>query len=187
MTDFELHTADIKSEKGLLPRIVPFNAQNLVPSRYVDIRPQLVGWDVTTADGVRTGRNERFRGLIGPGTTDDRFVWYAGLVTATRCSKTAAGQNAAGENFPECTGDNLGKRYTVFKPVPFGAVPLSSFADVVEHGSEGLVGTLVVEPAGARHTDPTTLRFRCCRRREPASPRCGPGGKRWPRPSTSTP
>jgi hypothetical protein len=146
--------------KGLLPRIVPLNEQDLTPSLNVDIRPQLVSWDVTLADGVRTGNNPYAAGPLGPGERSARFVWYAGRTTNTECSATQVGRNARGEPSPGCTEQYLGKLYTQFDPVPFGAVPLTSFADVIEHGSQGLVGTLVVEPEGSRHMDPATPRVR---------------------------
>ena len=108
-----------RSQKGLLPRIVPLNSQHLAPSRRVDIRPQLVTWDVTRADGVTTGRNPTVPSL-GPGGRDDRFVWYAGLVEAVECSGTEPDRNVRGERVPGCRpSDAEGAFYHhSFRPIP---------------------------------------------------------------------
>lgn len=136
---------------GLLPRIIPINSQHVTPSRHVDIKPQLVTWDVVTADGIPVGMNDVTP--LGPGLTSDRFVWYAGVVKTEECSPANSHRNAKEEYFWPCDFPNTGHHYYEFRPIPFGAVPLASFADVVEHGSQGLGGTLVVEPEGSRHLD----------------------------------
>ena len=99
---------------------------------------------------MTTGSNEPARPLL-PGGRDDRFVWYAGLVEAVACSPTERFRNVRGERAPDCDDPAAGKYDHAFEPIPFGAVPLASFADVIEHGSQGLVGTLVVEPESAYH------------------------------------
>src|SRR5690606_31704990 len=74
------------------------------------------------------------------------YEWYAGDFTAERvpydpalCSEESV------------IADDGERTMLVFdaRPIEFGAVNLRSYADVVNHGTHGAIGALVVEPLGA--------------------------------------
>ncbi|MEK8052502.1 multicopper oxidase domain-containing protein [Ideonella sp. DXS22W] len=107
-----------------MPGIVSLNADQLRPSPHVGMHATLVSYDPRTSDGARVGRNPST--LVAPGQTRT-MTWYLGKL-----------------NF-----DMLNGTFKGGEPIEFGAVPLRAMGDVVEHGAQGMVGTLVVEPAGA--------------------------------------
>jgi manganese oxidase len=115
-----------------------FNANDLVPSEYVGLHPQLVAYDVTRSNGVNVGLNAgrtRDADLISqtpkPGQIE-LYQWYAGDVS-----------------------ENTRGRLTA-TPVEFGGVNLLP-ADPIIHPNKGLVGALIVEPEGSTWTtDPDT-------------------------------
>ena len=48
---------DDHHEQGMLPRITPLNSQHLTPSKYLDLQPQLVSWDLARTNGIPVGKN----------------------------------------------------------------------------------------------------------------------------------
>lgn len=115
-----------------LPSITSLNADDLTPSRMVGMHATLVSYDPRTSDGARVGYNPS--SLVAPGETRT-YYWYMGQL-----------------EFDRTTGE--------FKrgiPEEFGAIPLRSMGDVVEHGSQGLVGALIVQPAGSTYWSETGL------------------------------
>ncbi|PWB65653.1 MAG: hypothetical protein C3F14_05260, partial [Deltaproteobacteria bacterium] len=110
-----------------------FNANLLRPSAHVGIHPQLVEYDVTKADGVNVGMNPVM--TVPPGGVRT-FMWYAGDIAHKR-------------------GPAIGPINTtkiVATPVEFGGVFLSP-ADKLKQVQKGLIGSLVIEPAGSTWTD----------------------------------
>jgi hypothetical protein len=106
-----------------------FFGNNLVqPSAHVGMTPQLVEYDITRSDGMNVGINPAQ--TAAPGQTRT-YAWYAGDLQS----------NIA------IVG---GRRVATVTPVPveFGGVNLMP-ADKVKQGQKALVGSLVIEPAGA--------------------------------------
>jgi len=103
-----------------LPMIVDqFNANDVKPSWNVGLHAQLVATDVTRGDGLNVGTNPKQ--TAAPGDTVV-YRWYAGELRLRNDSIIAT-------------------------PVEFGAVNLMP-ADPIEQASKGLVGALIIEPAG---------------------------------------
>ncbi|HSJ74975.1 MAG TPA: hypothetical protein VK899_02145, partial [Gemmatimonadales bacterium] len=112
-----------------LPMIVEgFNANDIKPSIYVGLSPQLLYYDVSRFDGTMIGRNKDQ--LVVPGQFKT-YEWYAGDVTINNGSITAT-------------------------PIEFGATNLIS-SDRIEHASKGAIGALIIEPGNGVITefDPT--------------------------------
>ncbi|HLG17806.1 MAG TPA: copper oxidase [Blastocatellia bacterium] len=120
----------IIDEATTIPSHPYFNANQVKPSAYVGLHPQLVAYDPTRADGNNVGFNDVQTpapgGLVG-------YLWYAGHV-------------------------NVEKTGTVtFAPVEFGASNLIS-ADRIKHSNKGAFGSLIIEPAGSTWIeDPPSL------------------------------
>ncbi len=107
--------------------IVTFNANDISPSSYVGLHPQLLAYDVTKSDGAYVGVNPPQ--LAPPIRGKKVYYWYAGDISREWSAN--------------------GKKVTlVATPVEFGAVNLMP-ADKILGASKGLVGALVVEPLGA--------------------------------------
>jgi hypothetical protein len=129
--------ANYKHLPGIVPRdtadpagMTTFNNNLIRPSSYVGLHPSLVAYDVNIDDGMAigaTGVQNNASGLIaGPGQTQV-YRWYAGDISLVPAS---------------------GGAYTaVATPVEFGGANLTP-ADVIKQGPKGLVGAIVVEPAG---------------------------------------
>ena len=118
--------------------VTTFNNNLIRPSSFVGIHPALVAYDVNIDDGMAigaTGVQSNGSGLLaGPGQTQF-YRWYAGdisLVPATGGAYTA-----------------------VATPVEFGGANISP-SDVIKQGPKGLVGAIVIGPAGTTwaETDP---------------------------------
>lgn len=109
-----------------MPAIVSLNADDLKPSRRVGMHATLVSYDPRTSDGAHVGVNGST--LVGSGETRT-YVWYAGKLDFDLLNGTFKGGT----------------------PIEYGAIPLRAMGDVVEHGSQGMIGTLVIEPAGATY------------------------------------
>lgn len=117
-----------------LPMVIEnFNANDLKPSQYVGLHPQLVAYDVTRSNGVNVGLNA---GTTNQGKLISQtprrgqteiYQWYAGDVREVE--------------------DGL----LVATPVEFGATNLMP-ADPILHPNKGLVGALIIEPEGATWT-----------------------------------
>ena len=94
---------------------------NVNTSHQVGLHAQLVSYDITKDNGVNVGLNPPV--AVGPGQTAT-FHWYAG--TEFNPSTSAPGAT----------------------PVEFGAISLSPSDPLMQH-PYGLVGGLIVEPAGS--------------------------------------
>ena len=106
--------------------ILTFNANDITPSSYVGLTPQLLAFDPKTNGGFSTGLTTGK--LVETGATST-YKWYAGDVTA--------------ENI------RVSKNKTQFRlaatPVEFGAAGLMP-ADRIKGTENGLVGAIIVEP-----------------------------------------
>lgn len=125
-----------KPGDALMPKIVPLNvdqnleegasdADDIRPSTSITLHPQLVSYDVASQNGAAVGFNGG--DPIGPGQ-QTRYYWYAGVVTIE---------------------DNRLKH----EPKEFGPVNLTSWGDIINQPSHGLIGTLIIEPQGATYHD----------------------------------
>ncbi len=113
-----------------LPMLVNrFNANQVRPSKYVGLHPQLVRYDVRLHDGVNVGLNPDK--TVAPGS-QVTYVWYAGDI-ATKGTQI------------------------VGRPIEFGATSLSS-SDPIKHSNKGAMGALIIEPADAKWTLDTQSR-----------------------------
>ncbi|HEX2645449.1 MAG TPA: copper oxidase [Thermoanaerobaculia bacterium] len=102
-----------------LPMIVEnFNANDVRPSSYVGLHPQLLHYDVSRFDGTAVGRNKDQLVVPGQFTT---YEWYAGDVRINEDTTITA------------------------TPIEFGATNLIS-SDRIEHASKGAIGALIIEP-----------------------------------------
>ena len=90
-------------------------------SREVGLHPQLVAFDVNRSNGVNVGNNPPM--TVKPGQSG-KFTWYAGRIEQQR-----------GEP-PK------------YIPVEFGSIALTPSDPLMQHPF-GLVGSLIIEPAGA--------------------------------------
>lgn len=108
-----------------LPRTVALNADHLKPSKYVGMHAGVLSFDPRKSDGANVGFNPEQ--LAAPGETR-QYVWYAGRIKSY---------------------DAVLGALDIGSPIEFGTVPLRAMGDVVKHGSQGLVGSLIVEPRGS--------------------------------------
>lgn len=112
------------------------NANNIRTSNIVGLHPALVAYDVTEDDGAAIGINDDERNLVNPGRKID-YEWYAGDISLK----------------PKPSKEGEPRDYeVVHTPVEFGGVSLMA-ADKIKQGQKGLVGALVIEPAGSRWND----------------------------------
>lgn len=130
--------ADARGD-ALMPKVVPLNvdqkpeergqdAEDVRVSSFVTLHPQLVSYNLSSYNGAAVGYNGE--DPLPPGGTRT-FYWYAGVLTVE---------------------GNLHKH----EPKEFGPVNLTSWGDIINQPSHGLVGTLIIEPAGATYHDPST-------------------------------
>ncbi len=119
---------------AILPKITTVRADDFRPSNKVSLHPTLLSYDVSSNDGSNVGVN--VRQTAAPGETV-RYQWYAGTLSleegVDRFGRPAHNLRAKAE--------------------PFGVLPLRSYGDVIKQGSQGLIGAMVIEPAGATWTD----------------------------------
>lgn len=125
---------------ALMPKIVPLNveqdseeggsgAEDVRPSSFVTLHPQLVSYNVANYNGAAVGFNGE--SPIAAGTRGLPSYWYAGVVKVD---------------------GNMLKH----EPYEFGAINLTSWGDIINQPSHGLVGTLIIEPKGSTYHDPST-------------------------------
>ncbi|MET0649895.1 MAG: hypothetical protein ABW208_25075, partial [Pyrinomonadaceae bacterium] len=113
-----------------LPLLVNrFNANQVRPSKYVGLHPQLLRYDVREHDGVNVGLNPDR--TVAPGS-QITYVWYAGDI-----AKKGS--------------------YIIGRPIEFGATSLSS-SDPIKHSNKGAIGALIIEPPDAKWTLDTQSR-----------------------------
>jgi hypothetical protein len=107
-----------------LPMLVNrFNANQVRPSKYVGLHPQLLRYDVRLHDGVNVGLNPDK--TVAPGS-QVTYLWYAGDIARK--------------------GTEI-----IGRPIEFGATSLSS-SDPIKHSNKGAIGALIIEPADAKWT-----------------------------------
>jgi hypothetical protein len=107
-----------------LPMLIEhFNANQVRPSRYVGLHPQLMRHDVRLDTGVNVGLNPDR--VIPPGGART-YIWYAGDVV-----------------------NNRGR--IVGRPIEFGATSLSS-SDPIKHSNKGAIGAFIIEPIRSNWT-----------------------------------
>ena len=105
-----------------LPMIVNhFNANQVIPSSYVGLHPQLLFTDVTRGDGMEVGFNPAQTAAPGNFVT---YQWYAGDISV------------------DATG------FATAVPIEFGATGLLS-SDPIKHSNKGAFGALSIEPKGS--------------------------------------
>ena len=112
---------------------VSFNNNDLAPSSFVSLHPQLLSYNIRTSDGFAAGGADD-KQYVPPGA-QKRYTWYAGDLQA----RTNAD----------------GTLTIVPTPVEFGVVNLMP-ADRIKGPNKGLVGALVIEPQSSTwKEDPT--------------------------------
>jgi hypothetical protein len=109
---------------GPLPKIA------LTTSPRVGLHPQLVGYDMTAANGMNVGFNPEQ--TVAPGESRT-FRWYAGNTSSTDDGRVIA------------------------TPIEFGAVNLVP-SDPLMQDPKGLVGALIIEPQGATWVEDANMR-----------------------------
>ncbi len=105
-------------------------AVTLQPSTQAGLNPQVVGYDITAANGVNIGFNPTV--TVAPGVTASPVYWYAGTLTTVNGALKAT-------------------------PVEFGAINLNPSDPLLQH-TLGLVGALVIEPEGSTWVEDATMR-----------------------------
>lgn len=126
-----------------LPYATPFKGTKEIPSTLpvvplrtssaVGLHPQLISYDPIRSNGLVVGFNPTSQ-LVSPGASQT-FYWYAG------------------ELEPDATGQKVARA----RPVEFGATNLLA-GDQLLQPQFGLVGALIVEPAGSTWTEDVTTR-----------------------------
>ena len=110
-----------------LPMLIDnFNANDLRPSKYVGLHPQLLYYDVSKNDGAWVGNNGAITNHLAAPGESITYRWYAGNVWVHG-------------------GDNP---IVTIRPMEFGATNLIS-SDRILHASRGAFGALIIEPADA--------------------------------------
>ena len=131
-----------KPGDALMPKIVSLNvdqdpkeegargAEDLRPSSFVTIHPQLVSYNVANYNGAAVGLNGE--SPVAPhNPIPVTSYWYAGVV--------------------QLDGNTL-----KHDPYEFGAINLTSWGDIINQPPHGLVGTLIIEPKGSTYHEPST-------------------------------
>ncbi len=103
----------------------------LLTSPNVGLNPQVVGYDITRANGVNVGFNPTV--TVAPGQTSKPVYWYAGALTVAQDGSFVA------------------------TPIEFGAINLTP-SDPLQQHTLGLVGGLVIEPVGSTWTEDVNQR-----------------------------
>jgi manganese oxidase len=114
-----------------MPTTTSLNTGDLKPSHRVGMHAQLVHYDPRTSDGTNVGYNPEQ--LAAPGETRN-YTWFAGRMDFEGASTKP-----------------------VAEAVEYGSIPLRAMGDVVKHGAQGMIGSLIVEPAGATYWDESNL------------------------------
>ena len=132
--------ADLSSTQAdgysTLPMIVEgFNNNDILPSSYVGLTPQLLEFDALTNSGLNIGFNPQLwvagaPATAAPGTTVN-YKWYAGRGIVKKDLTVATNQD---------------RRFA--EPVEYGAINLMP-ADRIKQTSKGAIAAMVVEPKGS--------------------------------------
>jgi hypothetical protein len=108
-----------------------FNANQVHPSYFAGLHPELLALNLEDSDGFQIGQNNLQ--IIQPTDKPITYTWYAGHLSLDA---------------------NLN---LIATPVEFGAVNLMP-ADIFKQGSKGAVGAMVIEPKGSTWVEDTTSR-----------------------------
>jgi len=117
-----------------LPMIIEgFNNNNILPSSYVGLTPQMLEFDALSNGGLNIGFNPSLwtggtPPVAAPGQTV-KYKWYAGRATTIK-------DNATGQEL----------RFA--EPVEYGAINLLP-ADRIKHTSKGAIAAMIIEPQGS--------------------------------------
>jgi hypothetical protein len=134
--------ADVLTYRQLAP-VIPRNPDNpdgtvlnsnrVRTTSIVGFHPALVAYDVTTNDGTVVGLNDNSKTLADTENQNVvKYRWYAGDISLT---------------------PDRGNGYGIVRtPIEFGGINLMP-ADKIKQGQKGLVGALVIEPAGSTWND----------------------------------
>ena len=115
-----------------LPMIVNhFNNNQIVPSGYAGLHPQLVFFDVTRSDGQNVGFNPVQTAAPNGGKAE--YQWYAGDLTV------------------DPTG------YATARPIEFGAINLMP-SDPIKQAHKGAIGALIIEPRNSTWNEDPHMR-----------------------------
>lgn len=118
-----------------LPMIIEgFNNNDILPSSYVGLSPQLLEFDALTGSGLSVGSNWTLLNgdsiIAAPGKTVS-YKWYAGRMTVTN--------DPAAKSNPE-------RQFA--EPVEYGAINLMS-SDRIKQTSKGAIAAMIIEPLGS--------------------------------------
>ena len=127
-----------------------FNSNDIFPSAHAGLHAQLVSYNGAIDDGTNVGQNilDNLGNLVagrfqtaGPGE-NHRYTWYAGDFIAQPAPPQGPNQRV-----------NL-----IARNIEYGVIGLAP-SDKLEQASRGLMGALVIEPAGAVCTPDLTTNF----------------------------
>ncbi|MCA9470974.1 MAG: hypothetical protein KC594_02885 [Nitrospira sp.] len=144
-----------QSGDALMPKIVPLNVDRRGESEsdVDDVQsstrlalsiPMLYG-ETATDHNIGIGINRD----VDPSLTRQKMFLYAGLMDLEPANEKPHGA-------PDCPDEGDCDYNLTPKPYAFGVVPIKAFGDVIGHGVHGLLGTLIVEPQGAKYVDPVS-------------------------------
>lgn len=143
--------SDRNGGQGMLPRITPVNAQHLRPSPNVTLGQQHAAASASVTPPAMVGFVEPGQAVASPEDREAPFGFlyqlYAGRVLTLSCD------TPEGRRRPGC---QPGRWYLDARPEALGTINLVSHGDVVEHGSQGLIGALVIEDEGVAWRDPSS-------------------------------
>ncbi|HEU4387576.1 MAG TPA: hypothetical protein VFV34_07250, partial [Blastocatellia bacterium] len=105
----------------------PFNTNQIVPSPYVGLHPQLLTYNAHRSDGNNIGFNRV--STVAPNGIG-LYLWYAGTMNAAANGSVT------------------------FTPVEFGGTNLIP-SDRIKHPNKGAIGSLIIEPPGSTYLDDT--------------------------------
>jgi hypothetical protein len=119
-----------------LPMIVNnFNNNDILPSSYVGLTPQLLEFDTLTSSGLNIGFNPQLGAAGSPATAASgktvSYQWYAGRDVIVNDSTT-----------------NVNPARHFAEPVEYGAINLLP-ADRIKQTSKGAIAALIIEPLGS--------------------------------------
>ncbi|HYO14322.1 MAG TPA: copper oxidase [Thermoanaerobaculia bacterium] len=112
-----------------LPMLIDgFNANDIQPSSFVGLHPQMLYYDVSRYDGIPVGNNGAATSQMARKGESVTYRWYAGDVKVNANGTVTA------------------------TPIEFGATNLIS-PDRILHAGKGGIGALIIEPADATWTE----------------------------------
>ena len=145
-------TPSVWTDNMLPPIIDGFNSNDFVASSRTGLHAQLLSQSSYFNGGSNVGFNADSTvracesGESPAFCHGKRMSWYAGDFGSSGPAAVALAQCRKEHPEPHACDGLL----PVAKPIEFGVVGLSDLGDVIQHGSHGALGALVVEPVGAR-------------------------------------